>query len=94
MYANSEGVGVDPTLQSNVDIPYGRTDYNYRVGHRWVANQLLTLVCLLEERVETKDDNRASSRQWTIYKNLTLIHSREWSHIERNGDGIKTQFYG
>ena len=41
--------------------------------HHWIADQLPTLGCSLEEIVEIEDGKRASSRQWTLCLNSSKI---------------------
>ena len=99
LQGHSRRVRVNRKLQSNVEIPDGWSDYIYHVGHHGIAGPLPALVCSLEEPVEIEEGKHASSVQWILYKNLTFTHripldSRERSHAERNGDGIRTLFVG
>ena len=46
---------------------------SFTMVHHWIADQLPTLGCSLEEIVEIEDGKRVSSRQWTLCLNSSKI---------------------
>ena len=54
------GVKVKPTLQSNVKILYGWTDFFITLEHDEITDSKSTQVSSLEGRVEAKEDRRSS----------------------------------